>query len=157
MWLCRFAAFEVRERRREGAAPGHHSEDLQLRPQPSAADLPHGHGVHEEESAGGSRAKQVPFTPRGSPPLFSVADFGRRSPSPPANCPLPPLTTSFAAGFQITVFRMGGEGQQDIEMSILTALLKGQSSTCAHHTLTGDGLTSARVCVQAPTPRRATS
>ena len=27
--------------------------------------------------------------------------------------------------FQITVFRMGSEGQQDIEMAILTALLKG--------------------------------
>lgn len=27
---------------------------------------------------------------------------------------------------QITVFRMGSEGQQDIEMSILTALLKGE-------------------------------
>lgn len=28
---------------------------------------------------------------------------------------------------QITVFRMGSEGQQDIEMSILTALLKGDT------------------------------
>lgn len=30
---------------------------------------------------------------------------------------------------QITVFRMGSEGQQDIEMAILTALLKGSVST----------------------------
>lgn len=28
--------------------------------------------------------------------------------------------------FQVTVFRMGSEGQQDIEMAILTALLKGE-------------------------------
>lgn len=30
---------------------------------------------------------------------------------------------------QITVFRMGSEGQQDIEMAILTALLKGSVLT----------------------------
>lgn len=37
---------------------------------------------------------------------------------------------------QITVFRMGSEGQQDIEMAILTALLKGSVSTVrllSHH------------------------
>lgn len=37
---------------------------------------------------------------------------------------------------QITVFRMGSEGQQDIEMAILTALLKGSVSTVwllTHH------------------------
>lgn len=28
--------------------------------------------------------------------------------------------------FQVTVFRMGSEGQQDMEMAILTALLKGE-------------------------------
>lgn len=32
---------------------------------------------------------------------------------------------------QITVFRMGSEGQQDIEMAILTALLKGTVQQCA--------------------------
>ena len=31
------------------------------------------------------------------------------------------------SGVQITVFRLGAEGQQDIEMAILTALLKGRS------------------------------
>jgi transient receptor potential cation channel subfamily M protein 1 len=30
--------------------------------------------------------------------------------------------------FQVTVFRMGSEGQQDVEMAILTALLKGKLS-----------------------------
>ena len=30
--------------------------------------------------------------------------------------------------FQITVFRMGSEGQHDVEMAILTALLKGNWS-----------------------------
>ena len=30
--------------------------------------------------------------------------------------------------FQITVFRMGSEGQHDVEMAILTALLKGEWS-----------------------------
>lgn len=30
--------------------------------------------------------------------------------------------------FQVTVFRMGAEGQQDVEMAILTALLKGELS-----------------------------
>lgn len=35
-----------------------------------------------------------------------------------------PTTTAY---FQITVFRMGSEGQADLEMAILTALLKGES------------------------------
>lgn len=35
------------------------------------------------------------------------------------------LCVWFCAALQITVFRMGSEGQHDIEMSILTALLKG--------------------------------
>lgn len=33
---------------------------------------------------------------------------------------------------QITVFRMGSEGQKDIEMAILTALLKGNNTTHTH-------------------------
>lgn len=35
---------------------------------------------------------------------------------------------SVISHFQVTVFRMGSEGQQDIEMAILTALLKGELS-----------------------------
>lgn len=41
------------------------------------------------------------------------------------------LLISFS-NMQITVFRMGSEGQQDIEMAILTALLKG--IIWLHHT-----------------------
>lgn len=32
--------------------------------------------------------------------------------------------------FQITVFRMGSEGHQDIDLAILTALLKGDVIVC---------------------------
>lgn len=55
---------QVAERRRQRPAAGHHPENLQLQPQPGAADLPHGDGVHEEESSG-----------RSDGPLHSTAIF----------------------------------------------------------------------------------
>lgn len=42
---------------------------------------------------------------------------------------LPLIFILYSFVTQITVFRMGSEGQQDIEMAILTALLKGRVST----------------------------
>lgn len=42
------------EWQRQRSAPGHHPENLQLQSQPGAAALPHGDGVHEEESSGRS-------------------------------------------------------------------------------------------------------
>lgn len=50
-WQCGSSA-QVAERRRQRSVAGHHPESFQLQPQPGAADLPHGDGVHEEEISG---------------------------------------------------------------------------------------------------------
>jgi hypothetical protein len=45
--------------------------------------------------------------------------------TPHFQCRLDSVFSPFTC-FQVTVFRMGSEGQQDVEMAILTALLKGE-------------------------------